>query len=303
MCTNIRYRNIVSVQQHTRSHKYHCFFRPKSIIVLKFINLSLLLLTSLVRKADAFHIFNPCLQTKQTWREKCSHVLERRCSTTKTDVGNTTGPMGYNIRSSIRSTTTTSTERNILRFPPVRILDQNEYYLVVEKPPSVVCHHSPWTGLRKRKQQQQRQRCVDDESMILEMSSRTILEGEEIPMLQRVAEQTGRRVNLVHRLDRGSSGCLLLTYADDYIIDNEVHVNGYDTNVDDVNKMNPSSVNQNNLPINSTRATAILSEALADKVSCTKTYVALVRGEGTLHGEDLTQRGWFLIGRLKTKMV
>ena len=36
---------------------------------------------------------------------------------------------------------------------------------------------------------------------------------------------------------------------------------------------------------------------MADKVNCTKTYVALVRGEGILHGEDLKQKGWFLIER------
>jgi len=51
------------------------------------------------------------------------------------------------------------------------VLDQGEHWLVVEKTPSVVCHHSDWVGSRSR---------------------------EEIPMLQRTREAfSGRRVNLV----------------------------------------------------------------------------------------------------------
>jgi tRNA pseudouridine65 synthase len=120
--------------------------------------------------------------------------------------------------------------------PPVEILDQNDYYLVVNKPPSVVCHHSPWTG------------------------SRHLSGDDAIPMLQRVRTQVQRRVNLVHRLDRGASGCLLFTYADD-----------------------------------TSEATAILSDALHN--NSTKTYMALVRGEGILNGTDLKQLGWFRVER------
>lgn len=116
--------------------------------------------------------------------------------------------------------------------PLIEILEQTEHYLVVNKPPSVVCHHSPWTGSRG---------------------------AAEIPMLQRVREQLQRRVNLVHRLDRGASGCLLLTYTDD---DN---------------------------------ATTILSDALHS--NSTKTYIALVRGEGIVNGTDLKQLGWFRVER------
>jgi 23S rRNA-/tRNA-specific pseudouridylate synthase len=102
-------------------------------------------------------------------------------------------------------------EGSINDLPEMKILDQNEHYLVVSKPPSVVCHHSDWSGLNRE---------------------------NEIPVLQRLRHQTGRRVNLVHRLDRGSSGCLLLTYAD-----------------------KPDSV----------EVTSTLSQALADKQNCTKT--------------------------------
>jgi tRNA pseudouridine65 synthase len=122
-------------------------------------------------------------------------------------------------------------------FPEIKILDQNEHYLIVSKPASVVCHFSDWSGPHQEK---------------------------EGPVLQRLRHQIGRRVNLVNRLDRGSSGCLLLTYAD-----------------------KPDSV----------EVTSTLSEALADKQKSTKTYIALVRGEGILHGRDFKREGWFQINR------
>ena len=114
----------------------------------------------------------------------------------------------------------------------VTILDRGEHYLVVAKPPSVVCHHSEFTGSRG---------------------------STEIPMLQRIRDTVQQRVNLVHRLDRGASGCLLCTFQDDH-----------------------------------TDATRIFSEALT---SANKTYVALVRGEGILHGKDLKRKGWFSVTR------
>ena len=166
-------------------------------------------------------------------------------------------------------------------FPPIKILDQNEYYMVIEKPPSVVCHHSPWTGSKKRK---------------LMVESTSTVTTAEIPILQRVREQTGRRVNLVHRLDRGSSGCLLLTFADD--MTTTTNKNESQSQHNDLERVTANfSPEKEALPINSTRATAILSEAMADKVNCTKTYIALVRGEGILCGDDLKQKGWFLIDR------
>lgn len=63
----------------------------------------------------------------------------------------------------------------------VEILFQGENLVVANKPPTVVVHHSSWTG--KRSDPKRRWK-------------------EPTPMLQRVRDATGRRVNLVHRLDR-----------------------------------------------------------------------------------------------------
>ena len=116
----------------------------------------------------------------------------------------------------------------------VTIIDQSLHHLVVDKPPSVVCHHSEWTGSRSR---------------------------AEIPMIQRVRQAVGRKVNLVHRLDRGASGCLLMTYSDD---------------------------NQNN-------TTTQLIDAM--HMQANKTYVAFVRGEGILKEVDFKKQGWFRVDR------
>jgi 23S rRNA-/tRNA-specific pseudouridylate synthase len=88
-------------------------------------------------------------------------------------------------------------------------------------------------------------------------------------MLQRIRLAVHRPINLIHRLDRGTSGCLLCCYADD-----------------DNNTTESSS--------SSTKTTSILSTLLQDGQ---KTYLALVRGEGMLHGIDLKQRGWFTVDR------
>jgi 23S rRNA-/tRNA-specific pseudouridylate synthase len=56
----------------------------------------------------------------------------------------------------------------------VSILDQGEHYVVVDKPPSVVVHNSAWSDMM-----------------------------ETTPMLQRVRDKTGKKVNPIHRLDRG----------------------------------------------------------------------------------------------------
>ena len=63
----------------------------------------------------------------------------------------------------------------------VKILHQGEHCVVANKPPTVVVHHSSWTG--KRSDPKRRWK-------------------ESNPMLQRVRDATGRKVNLVHRLDR-----------------------------------------------------------------------------------------------------
>ena len=140
----------------------------------------------------------------------------------------------------------------------VAILQRGQKHIVALKPPAVVCHHSGWTGSRSK-----------------------LKRGEEpeIPMLQRVRDALHdidtrsaegdddlpvRKVNLIHRLDRGASGALLLTYADD--------------------------------DENSSATTASLIDALQSPDSI-KTYVAFVRGEGIVRGEDLKEKGWFEVSR------
>ena len=63
----------------------------------------------------------------------------------------------------------------------VQILAQGDNFVIAKKPPAVVVHHSSWTGSR---------------------SNRKRRSEEATPMLQRVRDATGRRVNAVHRLDR-----------------------------------------------------------------------------------------------------
>lgn len=134
-------------------------------------------------------------------------------------------------RSTLRHLSSTSPEPEPDYLHEIPILYRGDHCLVVSKPPAVVVHHSGWTGSRAR---------------------------AEVPILQRVRDQIGRRVNLVHRLDRGCSGCLLLTYADD-----------------------PTT-------------TAALVESMSN---ANKTYLALVRGEGVLRGRDFQQEGWFEVDR------
>jgi tRNA pseudouridine65 synthase len=115
--------------------------------------------------------------------------------------------------------------------------------VVVDKPPGVVCHHSDWSGSRKRQRQER---------------------YPEVPMLQRTREAIGERVNLVHRLDRGASGCLLLSLA----------------------KSDSHGGN----------ATAMLQDAMTNCANG-KTYLALVRGEGILKDRDFCKEGWFRVDR------
>ncbi|KAG7364539.1 pseudouridine synthase [Nitzschia inconspicua] len=142
--------------------------------------------------------------------------------------------------------TTDSTDNNtdgpFLFNGTVAILEKGEHYVVVDKPSGVVCHHSDWSGSRKRKR-------LDRQP--------------EVPMLQRAREAVGERVNLIHRLDRGASGCLLLSLA-------------------------KSDENGGNV-------TAILQDTMMKRT--TKTYLALVRGEGILKGRNFRKEGWFRVDR------
>lgn len=152
----------------------------------------------------------------------------------------------------------------------VTILERGPHHIVASKPHAVVCHHSGWTGSRSK-----------------------VKKGEEpeIPMLQRVRdgvhsieiveneEAVLRKVNLVHRLDRGASGALLFAFADE---------------VEDCE--NDSAEIQPKPEKKVKGATATLIDAMSSSTA-TKTYIALVRGEGILHGEDLKERGWFEVNR------
>ncbi|KAL7530682.1 hypothetical protein ACHAWF_003475 [Thalassiosira exigua] len=191
--------------------------------------------------------------------------------------------------------------------PTVTILQRGPRHVVAHKPPGVLCHHSGWAGSRVRSKKKRGKRNE---------------RPEPVPMLQRVrdalhdvdrrgsAEREGRdrprrarRVNLVHRLDRGASGCLLFAYADE-TGENSDDVN--DSNGDGNGDNDGSKSNDHNSDDGSvgslesrTRAkgdTARLIAAMKSPRS-TKTYVALVRGEGILHGDDLKSRGWFEVDR------
>lgn len=174
------------------------------------------------------------------------------CVTTQSSFLFKASPTHLSRLCSSPTTTDANTDEQQVFRGNLTILDRNEHYLVVEKTPSVVCHHSEWTGSRSR---------------------------QEVPMLQRVREATGgRHVNLIHRLDRGCSGCLLMTWKDAD---------------DQEDKENENNVNTDNKEGNATR---ILNGAMGAP-STTKTYLALVRGEGISHGRDFRKEGWFTIDR------
>jgi len=160
----------------------------------------------------------------------------------------------------------------------VTILERGEHHLVAWKPPAVVCHHSGYVGSRSR-----------------------LRRGEEpeIPMLQRVRDATGenRRVNLVHRLDRGASGALLLAFADEENSNdkgNPILDLKHDDSDNFIDDESNSNSNANKTKIKG--ATASLISSMASD-NAQKTYLALVRGEGILKGEDLKQKGWFEVER------
>ena len=191
----------------------------------------------------------------------------------------------------------------------VTILEQTPTYLVAAKPPSVVCHHSGWTGSRSRAKRGEEpeipmlQRVRDGMSSLQETNSRGGKREEEGGGAGAgpASNAERRRVNVVHRLDRGASGCLLFAFADD---DEQDANNANNAN----NNCNGEEDDKENVegdhladPTNPTKshkrsATAILQEAMASP-DATKTYLALVRGEGILRGEDLKARGWFLVDR------
>jgi len=145
---------------------------------------------------------------------------------------------GYNIPEALQ-------EPKVFDDGDVDILEESEHYVIVNKPPVVVVHHSAWTGKRSDPKRRWNQ---------------------NIPMLQRVRDKTGRRVNLVHRLDRGASGCLLLTFAEN--------------NEDENGERTPCKI------------TKTLIESMQSPQSA-KTYIALCDGDGSWNGVNHLEKGWF----------
>ncbi|KAJ1455850.1 pseudouridine synthase [Pelagophyceae sp. CCMP2097] len=75
--------------------------------------------------------------------------------------------------------------------PRVGVLYEHVRFAVVNKPGGLPCHAPEQRGPRRRRGA----RCESD-----------------APLLQRARETLMRRVNLVHRLDRGASGCVLVAF-------------------------------------------------------------------------------------------
>lgn len=125
---------------------------------------------------------------------------------------------------------------------------------VVGKPHTVPCHASEYVG-------------------------KTRGNGAECyPLLQRARDALGVRVNLIHRLDRGASGCVLIATATHAHTQTRTHARRGGA----LEKTtNPDS-----------GLTHTLQCALASE-SAVKTYVCITRGTGVNCGEDLKERGWF----------
>ena len=104
---------------------------------------------------------------------------------------------------------------------PLRVLHQTERFVVVAKPAGCIVHRNKYSP-----------------------------EGE-YPLLQRVRDQMGRHVHAVHRLDGGTSGCVLFAFD------------------------GPT--------------TALLQEAMTDEAS-EKVYLAMVRGDASHIREHVVAR-------------
>jgi len=78
--------------------------------------------------------------------------------------------------------------------PPVVIIHQTNDYVVVSKPHGVVCHNSPFHN-----------QLTNHQHPITTNTNMNAVVGAP-PMIQGVRDATGRKVNLIHRLDKGASG-------------------------------------------------------------------------------------------------
>ena len=199
------------------------------------------------------------------------------------------------------SSSSASHETEFKNKKPIKILHQGPYHVVVAKPPSVVCHHSEWSGLRKKKNGNKQKQFKRESAIVKEDEEEE--EEEELPMLQQVRDALGgQRVNLIHRLDRGASGCLLFSFSDntrddqnDQVLDGVKQQNKPEGENFELS-MNNDENGSNGEDRKGSNPTAQLIQSLQSPDSI-KTYVALVRGEGILHGTDLKSLGWFTIDR------
>ena len=91
-------------------------------------------------------------------------------------------------------------------------------------------------------------------------------------MLQRVRDKTGRWVNPVHRLDRGASGCLLFSFAEN---------GGRGGGGEEGGEVGSSCG---------------VTRSLVESMQCpevVKTYIALCDGIGSWNGVNHIEKGWF----------
>jgi len=213
---------------------------------------------------------------QSTAADLCSNG--RRCLVTAAAAATSTTTSEGNAATSATAAAAAETNNN----RTVTILQRGPNHIVALKPPAVVCHHSGWAGSRSNTK-----RGEEPEIPMLQRVRDAIhdIDTRDLPLPEEM-EGSGsssnnkppmRKVNLVHRLDRGASGALLLTYAEDD-----------DDTISSTGSFDSQASGRGN--------TAQLIEAMAHPDSI-KTYIALVRGEGILHGEDLKQKGWFEISR------
>jgi 23S rRNA-/tRNA-specific pseudouridylate synthase len=154
------------------------------------------------------------------------------------------------------------------------VLKKTVDYVVVDKPPSVVCHHSDWTGSKSMNETPMLQRVRD-----------AVNGGAATGDTAVMPSDAKRRVNLIHRIDRGCSGCLLFSIVP------PPHPSELQRTADLVGLDGRCESHDSDDSV-----TARLIRAMQSRDSI-KTYVALVRGEGVLHGQDLREWGWFLVDR------
>ena len=88
---------------------------------------------------------------------------------------------------------------------PLPVLYETPDFAVIAKPAGVPCHHSDFVGSHARGRRSRRRG-----------GARSPRDAElPTPVLQRARETFGKRVNLVHRIDQPTSGCLLISFHAD----------------------------------------------------------------------------------------